>query len=583
MTKDNSRKRTIEESNDESLINAMAELDKTREALKQKGLMAIKEKEKKQKQQAVEEEKIYLREECDAINEIVTKVGITYYVKTMISKYEYNYISYSQKELKEYLRGNFDHKSIEAWLDNSQVWGKTKNHYDHIDECPDPSELQLNTFNSWIPFKMQLYLDYVDTHPLEYPNFIDYVPDINFETGLLCPLMGIETDDEIEIYKFIEMVIDHIIMLCGGEDETQAAINIIKWIACVFQYPQRKGWMPFFFSGEGVGKGTFLDLLIELMGKSKVGAISNTKDIFGYNNLMKGKALIALNEVKLNSKDEAAMANMRDYVDAKNITITQKYKDSIQPRSNCHWMSFSNPDKNGDIHFEVEDTTRRFMLHFCANTFVGNIDYFTKFREYFKDENKLAMLYKFFITYPVTPDFMDVLPAYKTEYHLNHTIKSTINIFDQWFMEFLKEAPPYPVVTKKDKQGNLIEGFTIEQLVAKYKEYLETKIVNMKLEYLTMQSKEANQTVTWNTSLECSIFKHIPGQIRSDIGFYTTQMYKWDNDQAKFTAEVKKNITDLIRKKKLEPYIGKRSKSHNEKLYLYDFVGIHQFLGLSKL
>jgi hypothetical protein len=509
-------------------------------------------------------------------------VGITYYVKTMISKYEYTYISYSQKELKEYLRGNFDHKSIEAWLDNSQVWGKTKNHYDHIDECPDPSELQLNTFNSWIPFKMQLYLDYVDTHPFEYPEFIDYVPEINTETGLLCPLMGIETEDEIEIYKFIEMVIDHIIMLCDGEDETQAAVNIIKWLACLFQYPQRKGWMAMFYSGEGVGKGTFLELLIQLMGDSKVCSISDIKDIFGnFNPITKGKLLINFNEVKLNSKDENMMTKMRDFTDAKKQTSNEKFKNASQIKSLWHFISFCNPDKNGDIRFEVEDTTRRFMLHFCANTFVGNIAYFTKFREYFKDENKLAMLYKFFMTYPVTPDFMDVLPAYKTEYHLNHTVKSQLNIFDQWFMEFLKEAPPYPVVTKKDKQGNLIEGFTTDHLVVKYREYLETKIVNMKLEYLTMQSKEANQTVTWNTSLECSIFKHIPGQIRSEIEHYTKQMYKWDNDQAKFTAEVKKNITDLIRKKQLDPYIVKRSKNNNEKLYLYDFVGIHQFLGLN--
>ena len=73
------------------------------------------------------------------------------------------------------------------------------------------------------------------------------------------PIRAYTPEEDFEIKAGVETLRNHLSIMCDHNKED--LLEFEKWIAQMIQFPDTKSFMPIFQSGEGSGKGSFVQLM----------------------------------------------------------------------------------------------------------------------------------------------------------------------------------------------------------------------------------------------------------------------------------------------------------------------------------
>ena len=257
---------------------------------------------------------------------------------------EFNQITISasgSKKIKYY---------IDTWYDD-----KNMRVYEDLDCYPPPLICPKNIYNTWTPFEVET-LTYFQKD--EYNNCV--IPDDEREY--------IETG-----YHFI---LEHLLKMCANEEISYQ--YFINWIGFLFKYPSKKCSMPHIVGGMGAGKSAVTQLLINIIGQSKVLISSEPeKTVWGHFNGSMAHAYLVILEELTEKKTNEFDSSIKDLVTGATININQKGEKEYTIKSYHKFIATGN---SNTIKTVIGDR-RNFMINVSTET-ISNTSYFDKYFEY---------------------------------------------------------------------------------------------------------------------------------------------------------------------------------------------------------
>ena len=323
----------------------------------------MKEQQEEYKQEMMELKKQKFnnfKEEFEKTHFKMTSKGIYFEIKYNKITRERFIITRSQKQLIEcfsHLAYDFNEEKqkpinfIKEWIDCPDI-----RKYEDADVYPNNSDCPEDTFNLWNPFVMEMYEE--------------------------------EYEEDIEGCEFL---LNHIKILCNHEEEVYN--YFIMWLAHLINHPEQKSTCPVFISNEGAGKGSFIDLLSNLLGESKVLTTAQPDlHIWGsFNSLMCPAYFVALDEL---NKALTTKANevIKFLITSGKLMINNKGAPAF-PIKSFHKFFMMTNNKDGGIVTKKDD--RRKLMVRCSDELIGNQKYFDEFYAKIKDINVLRTFYDY--------------------------------------------------------------------------------------------------------------------------------------------------------------------------------------------
>ena len=247
--------------------------------------------------------------------------------------------------------------------------------YKNMDIFPDPSKVPNGYYNLWKPFESEFITNYT------------------------------------VMEKELELILHHIKILCGHEDEIYE--YFIKWIAFVIQFPDKKTRCPVFISKEGAGKGTMMSLFKEMLGSQKVSEFTNPeRDIWGdFNGSMMNSYLVNINEV--NKKNQMDFTGrIKGLITDTDLVVNQKGQSQIKIKS-YHKFIFTT---NNEDPVYTDSNDRRFLVIRSSDEKIGDLEYFDHLNKIIEDKNVSKTCYEYFKNLPGIKEF-PTLPCPISKYH----------------------------------------------------------------------------------------------------------------------------------------------------------------------
>ena len=227
--------------------------------------------------------------------------------------------------------------------------------YDDVGCFPNEKSCPKNILNMWIPFAMEKVTEWED-RPVE--------------KGLWLDMLFILCGKEQHIYEYL-----------------------LHWIAQMILYPETKTNMPIFVSAEGSGKGTFLQLLRDMLGKKKVFETTDpSRDVWGnFNISMETAFLVNINELSKNDSKEAN-DKIKALITDSAMTINKKGINQYQIQSSHRFIGSTN---NLDPMKTSIGDRRKWIVR-CSDEKKGDGAWFNNLYASLKDVNVIKTMYEYF-------------------------------------------------------------------------------------------------------------------------------------------------------------------------------------------
>lgn len=226
-------------------------------------------------------------------------------------------------------------KSNKAKFDNYfNIWLKSTNRKDYKEVVFEPNSNKKNCVNLFTGFKIE-------------PNKIA---------------------DTAFYWKHLEEV------LCSGDNESY--IYVRKWLAHIFQKPQELSRTAIVIpnSGEGTGKGIFLEAIANLLG-TYCTVITDIERLGArFNSHISAKLLINANEA-IWGGDKRKAGTLKALITDKTHTLELKHKEAIQISNYVRLIVTSNED--WAVPVGIDD--RRFVFLEASEKYKDNSEYFDSF------------------------------------------------------------------------------------------------------------------------------------------------------------------------------------------------------------
>jgi hypothetical protein len=225
--------------------------------------------------------------------------------------------------------------------------------YEDVGVYPHDTICPTEIFNLWTPFAMEQIDEYEEK------------PD--------------------ELQRFLEFLK----ILCGDCDLSCTYFQ--QWLAQMIQYPSTKSIFPTLISDEGAGKGTLLEFISGMLGKSKYYETTKPSEyVWGkFNGVMTDSFLVNLDEL---SKKESMEADgvIKGLITNPAMTINEKNTKPIQIKSIHRFIATTNKDEPVNTH---SNDRRNWVLR-SSDKLIGNKAYFTSLRLLLADKNVLKTIYE---------------------------------------------------------------------------------------------------------------------------------------------------------------------------------------------
>ncbi len=243
----------------------------------------------------------------------------------------------------------------------------------------------------------------------------------------------------IEKQNELEIILNHLKILCNHNLETYE--YVLDWVGHLFKYPEEKiGILLLFISKEGCGKGTFLQLLKNMMGGDKLYVCNDAKEnVFGkFNSAMDNKILVDLEELGFMSS--AGYENkFKSIITEPTIEIQYKGQEPFTVNSFHRFIATS----NDDIPIKTTTNDRRKLIIESSNELIGNVDYFNKLNDLIIDKDLQATFYNYLINRPSVDTFFKVgsknKPITEIQQELQIYFKDHIELFTTYIINKLYE------------------------------------------------------------------------------------------------------------------------------------------------
>jgi predicted acetyltransferase len=249
----------------------------------------------------------------------------------------------------------------------------------------------------------------------------DGCEDYFFNTFTPFPYDGSEYVDE---KIFIESIWHKHLKeeMCEDEGEFN---HFMDFIADALQDPLNlKETAHVIYGKQGVGKGTLTEFLRLLVGTTNIVSIGNASQYLksNFNMDSANKLFKVFEELKANESVYKHSDRMKDIISSPKERVEPKGFEAYHTPNVSRCLFFSN---NEDC-VRVERGDRRYTLHKFKDTYARNIEYFSKIRKEFEDEEFLKSAFHFFINrkYKEINVRIPYETNYKKEQRLNHEHRS---------------------------------------------------------------------------------------------------------------------------------------------------------------
>ena len=165
----------------------------------------------------------------------------------------------------------------------------------------------------------------------------------------------------------LEVIFDRMRCLVNENDEHFQWL--LKFVAHIFQFPERKPGVGIVFNGsQGTGKDSFWNFISAILGSELAMNTSDIeRDLFGnFNGNSAHKLLIKMEETSVSTMLRFK-EKIKSAVTATTGTYNQKYAKPVEMNSHERYISTS----NDDVPVLIEDTDRRFVLFTPSERFRG--------------------------------------------------------------------------------------------------------------------------------------------------------------------------------------------------------------------
>jgi len=264
--------------------------------------------------------------------------------------------------------------------------------YDDMGVYPNPDKCPANVFNLWTPFTYDLF-------------------DSDYEKDM----------------EGLDFFINHFKILCNHEESVFD--YFIKWTARMIQFPELKSTAPMFIGKQGIGKGSYFDLLKVLMGDKKVLQTQKPDQyVWGnFNGKLANAFLVNIDELSKKQTLEAE-GIIKGLITEPTILINEKGKESYEMQS-YHKFIFTTNKENP---IETEKGDRRMVIIRCSDEKEGDTAYFEKYREYLACENTMRTVWDYFKELPDVVKIERPLTTYQK--NMQESCRSKEDLFLEWFV-----------------------------------------------------------------------------------------------------------------------------------------------------
>jgi len=178
-----------------------------------------------------------------------------------------------------------------------------------------------------------------------------------------------ETHDESIIKAYIDFIKE---VICNNKDNINE--YILNWIAYIVQNPGKRTNTALVLKGlQGIGKGTFTDVLCEMLSRYSAPNITDIKEITGdYNSVIEGKKLLILNELKNVGDDRLANFDaLKSRITDDYIRVGEKYEPGRYAENVANYIFCT----NNAYPVKIERSDRRYVVLEVSGSKKNNFDY----------------------------------------------------------------------------------------------------------------------------------------------------------------------------------------------------------------
>jgi hypothetical protein len=319
---------------------------------------------------------------------------------------------------------------IPAWIDCEDI-----RRYERMDCYPDDAKCPKTCFNIWNPFAMERF------YAVPYKN----------PTTLA---------EEYEVKCGVETLRNHLSIMCNHNKED--TLEFEKWIAQMIQFPDTKSFMPIFQSGEGSGKGSFVQLMTKILGADKVMLTANPEEhvVGRFNNMMETAYLVFMDEIS-KQVTNGVIDKLKNIVTEPTIQVQHKGKGSYPMRSFHRLGGLTNV---WDAGITISKGSRRFFVVSMSDEKKGNTAYWNRFYSLLEDERVIIGFYDYYKNMKVDRK----LPQPKTTEFAKELQTLSIDVPTLWLTDLIRDArvnkssltshdpDKYKTTDVKDADGNVI-------------------------------------------------------------------------------------------------------------------------------
>ena len=251
-----------------------------------------------------------------------------------------------------------------------------------------------------------------------------------------------------------QIILDFILQnICNNQEEV---FNyLINYLAHMMQKPEEKpSVMIVLLGGQGVGKGTFFDLLETVWQKTTL-LVSSIDQVLGRFNGGLERIFIVMLDEALFSGDRKAAEKLKSLITEGRVLVENKYASQKSIRSYHRFFAASNK-----THFvKVDSDDRRFLFLRVSEFKAQDVNYYGDIRNSFKNESIMGS----FVTHLMSRDIskFNFRQRPKTLEHVNQKIQS-LSGFERWWHEELTN--PREITAWKDPQKDFILSNTLVEL-----------------------------------------------------------------------------------------------------------------------
>ena len=340
-----------------------------------------------------------------------------------------NLISFSENSLKvAYKHLNYEvatKKStrtcyyIDDWLNDQNI-----RRYNKFDCFPPPLICPHNVYNLWKPFRVEVLKCFEKD-----------------ENGRCI----ISNDEKEELMVGLEMIVKHILIICGNHEITHT--HLMKWIGHALKFPAEKSIMPTIIGVEGSGKTKLFDFIELLVGRSKY--LKTTKpdrDIWGnFNGLMANAYFVYLDELSLKQTQEAEGV-IKDLITNKTIVINNK-GDKTYTISSFHKFGAST---NNESPIKTVKGDRRNFIFEASGEKKGDYAYFEELSNYMENPKIQLLFYEYVTNLPGINNFAQTdIPITNYQSILQESNRSEIDLFMEHYVNQNQDKDETVILSKE--------------------------------------------------------------------------------------------------------------------------------------